>query len=167
MVFNFGVGVDIESISRFKRAEVKGDRSFLNKIFTGAELKYCLSCPVPAQHLAARFAAKEAVIKALAGLDRAIPGYKDIEITNDKNGVPSARILKSGFDDLDIRLSLSHSKGEAIAFVMVVGPSKAYLMNFSMYLTKSSTVVNWDMRSLSISISILNAFSTPTIICTQ
>jgi holo-[acyl-carrier protein] synthase len=114
---DFGIGVDIENISRFKKADAAS--SFLNKIFTGAELDYCFSYPVPAQHLAARFAGKEAIIKALSGLNRASIGYKDIEITNDCNGVPSVRILKPGFDDLEIKLSLSHSRQEAIAFVVV------------------------------------------------
>lgn len=131
--FVFGIGVDIESISRFKNqnratrgrvAPKKGQNadvgsSFLNKIFTGAELDYCFSCSEPAQHLAARFAGKEAVIKALSGLNRSGAGYKDIEITNDDSGVPSAKISKPGFGDLDIKLSLSHSRQEAIAFAVV------------------------------------------------
>jgi holo-[acyl-carrier protein] synthase len=117
MEYNFGIGVDIETISRFKNADAAS--SFLNKVFTGAELDYCFSCPAPAQHLAARFAGKEAVIKALFGLNRSGPGYKDIEIVNENDGVPSARILKPGFDDLEIRLSLSHSRQEAIAFAVV------------------------------------------------
>jgi holo-[acyl-carrier protein] synthase len=119
MVSDFGIGVDIEGISRFKKADATHDSSFLNKIFTRTELDYCFSCQTPAQHLAARFAGKEAVIKALASLNRAGLSYRDIEITNDKNGVPVAEILKSGFDDLDIKLSLSHSRSEAIAFAVV------------------------------------------------
>jgi len=115
--YNFGIGVDIESISRFTKADAAS--SFLNKILTRAELDYCFSCAVPAQHLAARFAGKEAIIKALAGLNRSAPGYKDIEITNDNNGVPWARILKPGFNDLEIKLSLSHGRQEAIAFAVV------------------------------------------------
>jgi holo-[acyl-carrier protein] synthase len=113
----FGVGVDIESISRFKNADAAN--SFLKKIFTGAELDYCFSCPVPPQHLAARFAGKEAIVKALYAVNSKGAGYKDIEITNDENGVPMARILKQGFDDLEIKLSMSHSRQEAIAFALV------------------------------------------------
>lgn len=119
MISNFGIGVDIESISRFKKADAKRDSSFLNKIFTVAELDYCFSGHTPAQHLAARFAGKEAIMKALADLNRAGLGYNDIEITNDTNGVPGAKIRKSGFDDLEIKLSLSHGKDEAIAFAIV------------------------------------------------
>jgi holo-[acyl-carrier protein] synthase len=117
MTSDFGIGVDIESISRFKKADAAS--SFLNRIFTKAELDYCFSCAAPAQHLAARFAGKEAVVKALSGLNRSGAGYKDIEITNEDNGMPSARILKPGFDDLEIKLSLSHGRQEAIAFALI------------------------------------------------
>jgi holo-[acyl-carrier protein] synthase len=120
----FGVGVDIENIGRFKKVAPETDSHFLNKIFTAAEIDYCFSCRTPAQHLAARFAGKEAVIKALAGFNRASLGYNDIEITNDKNGVPSAKIRKSGFNDLEIKLSLSHGRNEAIAFAVVAAPGK-------------------------------------------
>jgi holo-[acyl-carrier protein] synthase len=119
MKSDFSVGVDIESISRFQKAEAAS--SFLNKIFTAGEMDYCFSCSAPAQHLAARFAGKEAIVKALAGLNRAGLSYNDIEISNDINGVPSAKIRKSGFDDLQIKLSLSHAKDMAIAFAVVVG----------------------------------------------
>lgn len=121
MVSDFGIGVDTESISRFKKADAKRGSSFLNKIFTAAELDYCFSCHTPEQHLAARFAGKEAIIKALAGLSRSGLGYGDIEITNDKNGAPVAKIRKSGFSDLEIKLSLSHSRSEAIAFAVATG----------------------------------------------
>jgi holo-[acyl-carrier protein] synthase len=113
----FGIGADIETISRFRKADAGS--SFLNKIFTGAEINYCFSCAEPARHLAARFAGKEAIIKALSGLNRSGAAYKDIEITNDSNGMPSVRILKPGFDDLEIKLSLSHDRQEAIAFAVV------------------------------------------------
>jgi holo-[acyl-carrier protein] synthase len=118
MNINFGIGVDMESIDRFKKGG-DDDAPFLQKTFTRTELDYCFSCRLPAQHLAVRFAAKEAVIKALGSLRRANLGYKDIEITNDGNGAPAARILKAGFDDLEMKVSLSHSKSEAIAFVLV------------------------------------------------
>jgi holo-[acyl-carrier protein] synthase len=119
MKSDFGIGVDIESIGRFKKAGTTGDSSLLKKIFTTAELDYCFSCRAPAQHLAARFAGKEAVMKALAGLNRAGPSYKDIEIINDEKGVPGAKIRKSGFDNLQIKISLSHGKQEAIALAIV------------------------------------------------
>jgi holo-[acyl-carrier protein] synthase len=124
VISGFGIGVDIETISRFKKSDITGNSSFMKKIFTAAELEYCFSCRTPAQHLAARFAGKEAVIKALASLNRAGLGYKDIEITNNKDGVPVTKIRKSDFNDLEIKLSLSHTRGEAIAFAVVTAAPK-------------------------------------------
>ena len=114
-----GIGVDIEDISRFQGLTVEKDASFLNKLFTEKELNYCFSAGNPAEHLAARFAGKEAIIKALSQLERFEADYRDIEIVNDKMGIPGARVLKEGFAVLDILLSLSHSQETAIAFTIV------------------------------------------------
>ena len=114
-----GIGVDIEDISRFQGLTVEKDASFLNKLFTEKELNYCFSSGNPAEHLAARYAGKEAIIKALSQLERFEADYRDIEIVNDKMGIPGARVLKEGFVGLDILLSLSHSKETAIAFTIV------------------------------------------------
>jgi holo-[acyl-carrier protein] synthase len=114
-----GIGVDIETISRFRGLNLEKDASFLYKLFTEKELEYCFSAGNPAEHLAARYAGKEAVIKALGQLDRSVSDYRDIEIVNGKRGVPGAHILKEGFAGLNILLSLSHSQEAAIAFVIV------------------------------------------------
>jgi len=116
---SFGIGVDIESIDRFAGLERTQDSSFLNKIFTLKELEYCYSKKIPAPHLAARFAGKEAIIKALCNMDRPKSNYRDIEIVNEKSGVPEVRIGKPGFHDLQIKLSLSHCADKAIAFAVV------------------------------------------------
>lgn len=114
---SMGIGVDIESISRFQGSNTEKDAHFLNKIFTGTELKYCFSTGVPAQHLAARYAAKEAIIKALSMLNKGMPDYREIEIINDGRGVPAAHI--KGIPDINILLSLSHSQETAVAFSIV------------------------------------------------
>ena len=116
---SIGIGVDVATIDRFHGLTVEKDASFLNKIFTENELDYCFSSGNPAEHLAARFAGKEAIIKALGQLDRFKADYRDIEIVNDKRGIPGACILKEGFAGLDILLSLSHSRDTAIAFTVV------------------------------------------------
>jgi holo-[acyl-carrier protein] synthase len=116
---SIGIGVDIETIDRFQGLTAEKDAAFLNKIFTKKELDYCFSSGNPAEHLAARFAGKEAIIKALSHLDRFKADYRDIEIINDRRGVPGARILKEGFSGLNILLSLSHSQETAIAFTIV------------------------------------------------
>lgn len=121
---NFGIGIDIESIYRFRRLST--DSAFLHRVFTQKELDYCLAHRQPAPQLAVRFAAKEAVTKALSSLKKTPPGYKNIEVINDENGVPSIRIHKEGFEGLQIAVSLSHSKSQAIALTIVTETSSAH-----------------------------------------
>jgi len=111
------IGVDIEEVSRFTDKSAYKDKAFLDKIFTNSELEYCFSKKLYAQHLAARYCAKEAVVKALypAGIKDVY--YKDIEIVNNKDGCPKIKIKK--YPDLKAKISLSHTKAEAIAYVMV------------------------------------------------
>lgn len=116
---HLGIGVDIENIDQFTGTDRTQDSSFLNKIFTQNELEYCFSKKMVAQHLAARYCAKEAVVKALASLNRTNLNYRDIEIFNEKSGIPEVRIEQPGFHDLQIKLSLSHCADEAIAFVII------------------------------------------------
>ncbi len=113
----FGIGVDIESIHRFRR--LAADDAFLHRVFTQKELDYCFAHRSPAPHLAARFAAKEAIIKALSGFNMTGLSYKDIEVTNKESGLPVARIHKQGFEKLHIALSLSHSQSQAVAFTVI------------------------------------------------
>jgi len=102
-------GCDIEEIDRF---EGKSE-SFLRKIFTGAEIAYCHARARPAQHFAARFCAKEAVVKALANLGVSGVHYRDIEIVKDGE-IP--RVDLAGFE---VCISLSHAAGMAMAIATV------------------------------------------------
>lgn len=109
----FGIGIDIIEIERIASSVEKyGDR-FLNKIFTEGELKYCLSKSNKAQHLAARFAAKEAISKALTTGWNADFRWKDVEIYNEKSGLPRVRLLGklNSFigEDKELKISMSHS----------------------------------------------------------
>lgn len=107
------IGVDCEEVERF-RGKIK-DNAFLKKIYTPNEVRYCMSKPEPEQHLAARFAGKEAVMKALNDIgEKAF--FHEIEIINDKEGIPRVSIKKNS--NIEIKISLSHSKGMAIAFVL-------------------------------------------------
>jgi len=116
---HLGIGVDIENIDRFTGPDRTQNSAFLNKIFTQNELEYCFSKKMTVQHLAVRYAGKEATIKALTGIGRLNIGYRDIEIINDKNGVPEVRISKTGFHGLQIKLSLSHCVDKAIDFAII------------------------------------------------
>lgn len=85
------VGTDIESVKRFKKSSCI-NREFYNKVFTLKEIAYCNSKACPEQHFAARFAAKEAVIKAVNKLEKVF--YNDIEIINDQEGRPLINLSK-------------------------------------------------------------------------
>lgn len=111
-----GVGVDCVEVCRFDYKTLQNKR-LLKKIFTKNEINYCSKKAKPSQHFAARFAGKEAIIKALSG--RAV-GYNMIEIVNNNKGVPAAKILSSGLDNLNIKISLSHTKEMAMAFAVVL-----------------------------------------------
>ncbi len=112
-----GVGVDIESIARFRRKNYL-EKSFLKKIFAPRELAYCFKKIDSAPCLAARFAGKEAVIKALWGLNIGV-NYRDVEILS-KNKVPVVSLKKFKNQELSVLISLSHCEDKAIAFAIVL-----------------------------------------------
>ena len=87
------VGVDIEEISRFENKTIENDSHFLNKIYTENELDYCFSNALPARHLAARFCAKEAVVKALSNILNKNLSYSQIEILRRENGSPYVNLI--------------------------------------------------------------------------
>ena len=117
-------GVDIIEISRVKESiESLGER-FINRVFTEKEIEYCESKKNQKyQHYAARFAAKEAVFKALSWKleDKYAICWKDIEVVDDKQGRPSLNIIGMNLDDIEnIDISLSHCKEYAVANVTVL-----------------------------------------------
>ena len=112
-----GIGTDIESIDRFKDI----DDSFLNKIFTKNEIDYCFSKKNAAPHLAARYAGKEAVVKALNSMDEVNIDYKGIEILNNEKGVPVVKLNNKNIGDFQVKISLSHCEDKALAFVTITG----------------------------------------------
>lgn len=87
----------------------KRHADFYKKIFTSAEIKYCLSKDDSYPHFAARFAGKEAVLKCLGGT---IYKIRDVEIGNNKNGAPSVKVKKQRGRFL---ISLSHTRDYAVA----------------------------------------------------
>jgi len=121
MVVHITVGTDIVCIHRFQ--EFARDISYPvnKKIFTMNELDYCFSKDAVEPHLAARFAGKEAMIKALYSRDIHDVWYIDIEILNKKNGVPIAKIKKNEYKYLRVELSLAHCEDKALAFVVIIG----------------------------------------------
>lgn len=120
--FCTSIGVDIERVGRFT------DRpsSLLQRVFTPAELAYCLARSAPAQHLAVRFAAKEALAKACGNLNMPINilvDFRHIDITHAPSGAPFMRFLSPRLQTLHAQISLSHSGEYALAFAMVSVPT--------------------------------------------
>ena len=115
----FEVGVDIVENSRFT-PEVLEDKLFMEKYFTEREREYCFSQANPAQHFAARFAGKEAVVKALCGFGIRCRLW-DVEIVSSDTGAPIVKLCDNLYDvnNLDVKISISHSDMSSIAFVMI------------------------------------------------
>lgn len=104
-----GIGIDMVEISRLKQAIDRWGDIFLNRVFTKKEIEYSMQKRFPYQHLAARFAAKEAIMKAFGN---SLVTFKQIEIINDKFGKPSCRIRRK---KNHIHLSIAHTDKYAIA----------------------------------------------------
>ncbi len=117
-----GIGVDIIEIARIQRnVETKGDL-FLEKIFTPGEIAYCRSKSNIHQHFAARFAAKEAVSKALSTGWAGEFRWKDVEVVNDPSGQPHVTLhgkLRESLSPLSILLSISHSESHVVAIALI------------------------------------------------
>ena len=116
-------GIDIIEVERIKRAIECHNNRFLYRIFTDNEIAYCNSKnKLRYEHFAARFAAKEAGLKAVSELlkNKFELGWKDIEIINHEEGKPKLIIHKK-IDYIDsIDVSMSHIKEYAIASVVVL-----------------------------------------------
>ena len=110
-------GTDIEEIARFQGKSLENDSHFFSHIFTNKELDYCFSKSHPAQHLCARFCAKEAITKALCGFKVKDVLLNDIEILNEENGRPYINLVKH--PEYIIKISLSHTKIFATATAII------------------------------------------------
>ena len=115
---NLSIGTDIEEIKRFENKTLSSDKKFLDKIYTLKELEYCYKTKDYAPHLCARYCAKEAVVKALFGLNINGIYYKDIEILNNERGVPCVKIEQ--MPDLNVKLSISHCDEYATATAIIL-----------------------------------------------
>ena len=117
-----GIGVDIIEIQRVRTLYERWGETFINKILTKEEKDYCLSKKKYAQHIAARFAAKEAFAKAIATGWSGIFNWKDVEVFNDASGKPAIELhrkLQSLVTGCTIFLSISHSENTVVALVII------------------------------------------------
>lgn len=120
-----GVGVDVVSISRVKRAIEKCGARFLKRVFTERELEYCFKSGYSYERLAARFAAKEAVFKALGYHSRSRLGWRGVEIeaVDQEVRVVMSKPLISLLREKGARsilISLSHDRTSDVAIAVAV-----------------------------------------------
>jgi holo-[acyl-carrier protein] synthase len=120
-------GVDLVEVARVERALREHGERFLARVYTAGERAYCLAKARPGPSLAARFAAKEAVMKCLGtGWSDGV-GFAQIEVVRDRRGAPSLVLHGRAAErarELGIRrwhLSLTHTEHGALAFAIAEG----------------------------------------------
>src|SRR5437660_1394978 len=122
-----GIGVDLVECSRIQHSLDRFGERFLRRVFTDGEIAYSNSMKFPARHLAARFAAKEAVSKAFGtGIGKSM-GWRDIDVQKKSSGEPFL-VLSGGAETLardlgmtKALITLSHTDQHAIAMIVLEG----------------------------------------------
>ncbi len=121
------VGIDIIEVSRIKNVIDRWGDSFLRRVYTPWEINYCSRKKFPEQSFAARFAVKEAVLKAIG------TGYNDgikwtsVEIVNDERGQPTVRLgekIQNIIGKKKIKISMSHTREHAVANAILYDEQK-------------------------------------------
>lgn len=122
-----GTGIDLVEVTRIRAALDKFGERFLKRVLRPAETAYCLKYKNPAPHVAARFAAKEAISKAFGtGIGREL-GWHDLEIGRKESGEPFVLLHHRGQQLLAARggrlvhVSLSHTETYAVAVAILEG----------------------------------------------
>jgi holo-[acyl-carrier protein] synthase len=122
-----GTGIDIVECLRIAQMIEKHGELFITRVYTDAEIEYCTARKMATQHYAGRWAAKEAVLKALGtGWRRGI-GWRDIEIRNDRKGAPTVQLRGGARDVMEharirrLHVSISHCRSFAVAYVVAEG----------------------------------------------
>jgi holo-[acyl-carrier protein] synthase len=120
-----GIGIDLVKIDRIDKAGKH--EGFLERLFTDREREYCSRQKFPAQHYAARFAAKEALLKAIGTGWSAGVKWTDMEVLHGEGGGPIVNLTGRVKDLIDLKgvkqvfLSYSHDEGYAVAHVVLEG----------------------------------------------
>lgn len=122
----YGIGTDIIECVRIAQMIEKHGEVFLTRVYTSEEIAYCSARKAANQHYAGRWAAKEAVLKAIGtGWSRGI-NWTDVEVVNAPGGKPSivldgkARELCEEHSIAEVLISISHCRNYAIAYAMAV-----------------------------------------------
>jgi holo-[acyl-carrier protein] synthase len=116
-----GLGNDIIEIDRIRQSIERHGQHFLDRLFTQKEQDYCFKFKDPVPHFAGRFAAKEAISKALGtGFGKEV-SWQDMEVLGDEKGKPEVYFsegLKKLFSNPKVLLSISHSSSHATAVAL-------------------------------------------------
>jgi holo-[acyl-carrier protein] synthase len=122
-----GIGTDIVECLRIAQMIQRHGELFINRVYTPAEIRYCRSRKQATQHYAGRWAAKEAILKALGtGWRRGI-SWRDIEVVNNDGGRPIVRLSGGARDAAEklgvreIQVSVSHCRSHATAYALALG----------------------------------------------
>jgi holo-[acyl-carrier protein] synthase len=122
-----GIGVDLVECGRIERSLDRFGEKFLHRVFTEGEIAYSMSMKFPARHLAARFAAKEAVSKAFGtGIGKAM-GWRNIDVQKKPSGEPflvfsgPAQELATQRGVTSAFVTLSHTEHHAVASIVLYG----------------------------------------------
>jgi len=121
----YAVGTDLVEISRVERIIDRWTKRFTERVYSEGEIRYCSKRAFPAQHFAARFAAKEAFLKCMGrGMFDGV-GFRDVEVLNRSGGKPElkfygkARTMVDGAGITGSHISISHTDRYAMAFVVL------------------------------------------------
>ncbi len=114
-------GIDMVDCKRLKESIDRHGQRFLKRVFTEAELSYCIGKKREIEHLAGRFAAKEAVLKVLGTGWRDGINWTDVEVRNEPSGQPKVRLegrcreIADQLGIVEVFISISHIETHAIA----------------------------------------------------
>jgi len=124
-----GIGVDLTRIPRLREVVARWNDRFLQRVFTEQELEYCRRRRDPIPHLAARFAAKEATLKALGTGLRMGVKWRELEVRRERGQAPimvlsgRCRAIAEAKGGRRVLLSLTHDGDYAMAQAMLIGDS--------------------------------------------
>lgn len=126
-----GIGTDITECLRIARMIERHGELFIDRVYTPEEIRYCQRHKQTTQHFAGRWAAKEAILKALGtGWRRGI-SWRDVEVRNEPSGKPTVAV-RGGAKDVveqlgiaEIQISISHCRSHATAFAVAIGKEDA------------------------------------------
>ncbi|HCA78658.1 MAG TPA: holo-[acyl-carrier-protein] synthase [Bacteroidetes bacterium] len=117
-----GIGVDVVDVKRMKVAIDAWGPALVKKMFTETEVAYCKSKKKPHEHFAARFAAKEAVSKAMETGWSGQFRWRDVEVVNEISGAPKVVLhdyVASQLAQCKVHVSLSHTENTVVAFAII------------------------------------------------